>query len=53
MNKELIEKDHLYLYAHKDLVDEARATAKNLFDRNAAKPPIREELGDDEEDEED
>ena len=25
---------------------------KNLFDRNATKPPIREELGDDEEDEE-
>ena len=34
MNKELLEKDHLYMYAHKDLVDEARATSKNLFDRN-------------------
>lgn len=32
MNREVLEKDHLYLYAHKDLVDEARTTAKSLFD---------------------
>lgn len=32
MNRELLEKDHLYMYAHKDLVDEARTSAKNLFD---------------------
>lgn len=35
MNKELVEKDHLYMFAHKDLVDEARATAKSLFDSSA------------------
>lgn len=34
MNKKLIEKDHLYMYAHKDLVDEARTVSKNLFNRN-------------------
>ncbi len=32
MNRELLEKDHLYMYAHKDLVDEARTVAKSLFD---------------------
>jgi hypothetical protein len=41
MNRELIEKDHLYLYAHKDLVDEAREMSKNLFDRNMFDTHVR------------